>query len=97
MGRRFIQKLDESLPFSSPGLVDGNLLELPVARFPGFTSLNNGFSSYYGMGYIGRTTNTMNMDLSLMQKLDFITKGLSVEVKGAYNTTYTSAKKDWGR
>ena len=95
-GEDLFKKLDESLPFSSPGLVDGNLLELPVARFPGFTSLNNGFSSYYGMGYIGRTTNTMNMDLSLMQKLDFITKGLSVEVKGAYNTTYTSAKKRLG-
>lgn len=34
-GEDLFKKLDESLPFSSPGLVDGNLLELPVARFPG--------------------------------------------------------------
>lgn len=95
-GEDLFKKLDESLPFSSPGLVDGKLLQLPSSRFPGFTSLANGFSSYYGTGYVGKTTNTMNMDLSLMQKLDFVTKGLSVEVKGAYNTSYTSVKKRLG-
>lgn len=95
-GEDLFKKLDESLPFSSPGLVDGKLLQLPSSRFPGFTSLTNGFSSYYGTGYVGKTTNTMNMDLSLMQKLDFVTKGLSVEVKGAYNTSYTSVKKRLG-
>lgn len=95
-GEDLFKKLDESLPFSSPGLVNGKLLQLPSSRFPGFTSLANGFSAYYGTGYVGKTTNTMNMDLSLMQKLDFLTKGLSVEVKGAYNTSYTSVKKRLG-
>lgn len=95
-GEDLFKKLDESLPFSSPGLVDGRLLLLPASRFPGFTGLSNGFSSYYGTGYVGKTTNTMNMDLSLLQKLDFVTKGLSVEVKGAYNTSYTSVKKRLG-
>ena len=36
------------------------------------------------------------MDLVLNQKLDFITKGLSIEVKGAYNTSYTTKKKRIG-
>lgn len=34
----------------------------------------------------------MNMDLTLNQKLDFITKGLSIEIKGAYNTSYTTKR-----
>lgn len=38
-------------------------------------------------------SNTLNMDLLLTQKLDFLTKGLSVEVKGAYNTTYSFEKR----
>ena len=49
---------------------------------------NNALGRYYGQGYDQATSNTMNMDLQLTQKLDFITKGLSVEVKGAYNTYY---------
>ena len=30
----------------------------------------------------------MNLDLLINQKLDFITKGLSAEIKAAYNTDY---------
>ena len=38
----------------------------------------------------------MNLDLLLNQKLDFITKGLSAEIKGAYNTSYGFTKKRKG-
>ena len=39
----------------------------------------------------------MNLDLLLNQKLDFITKGLSAEIKGAYNTSYGFTKKRKGQ
>lgn len=95
-GYDLFKQVDEALPFSSPGLVDGHLIETPLTRFPGFTSMNSGLAQYFGTGYVGKTTNTMNMDVNLTQNLDFITKGLSVEVKGAYNTSYTSVKKRLG-
>ena len=41
--------------------------------------------------------NMMNLDLLLNQKLDFITKGLSAEIKGAYNTSYGFTKKRKGQ
>ena len=50
-------------------------------------------SSYYGKGFQTKTTNVLNVDLALNQKLDFITKGLSVKLKGAYNSEYANTKK----
>lgn len=94
-GQDLFKILDESLPFAGPGVVDGKLIELPPSRF-GFSSISSGISSFYNQGWVDNTTNTLNLDLSLGQKLDFITEGLSIEVKGAYNTTYTSVKKRLG-
>ena len=37
--------------------------------------------------------NKLQMDLQINQKLDFITKGLSVKLKGAYNSIYTINKQ----
>ena len=45
--------------------------------------------SYYGQGYMKTSNNTLNADLKLTQKLDFITKGLSFHIKGSYNSTFT--------
>ena len=43
---------------------------------------------YYNYGYNVDTDNVLNLDLALEQKLDFITPGLSMNIKGAYNTNY---------
>ena len=55
-------------------------------------TMRNLFSMYYGKGYTEASQNTMNLDMDLTQKLDFITKGLSFNIKGAYNTSYTGSK-----
>lgn len=34
----------------------------------------------------------MNFDMVLTQNLDFVTKGLTLEAKGSYNTTYSYTK-----
>jgi TonB-linked SusC/RagA family outer membrane protein len=77
-------------PFSSPGFVDGKLVTVGNYYIPHV--MRNGFMPYYGKGYRQITNNTTNLDLVLTQKLDFITKGLSLETKGAYNTSYSVSK-----
>lgn len=81
--------LNYGLPFCSPGVVDGKKMVTDSSRFNGL-SMDTGsfFDSFYGKGYRRSMSNTMNFDLDLEQKLDFITPGLSVNVKGAYNTNY---------
>ena len=44
------------------------------------------------MGYSNKNVNTLNLDVALNQKLDFITKGLSFKLKGSYNSAYTVTK-----
>ena len=83
-------------PFNSPGIIDGKLVTINPGKYEGILMNNNALARYYGQGYDRNTSNTMNMDLSLTQKLDFITKGLSVEVKGAYNTSYSFLQQRHG-
>lgn len=80
-----------SQPFSSPGVIDGKVITANGDQYEGVL-LSNPIADYYGGGYRQNISNTMNLDLHLVQKLDFVTKGLSVEVKGAYNTDYTFKK-----
>lgn len=89
------KEIDWAQPFSSPGLVGGQLVSSYQGRFPNILLLNP-LADYFGRGSVSSTSNVMNMDLSLTQKLDFVTKGLSFEVKGAYNTSYTSKINRWG-
>lgn len=79
--------INSSQPFSSPGIIDGDLY-VSQSRY---TDVNqeNPLYYYYGKGYQQNISNTMNMDLSINQKLDFVVEGLSFEVKGAYNTNYS--------
>jgi len=77
-------------PIVGAGIVDGkwitnNSLYVPING-------NDGLSSYYGKGFINTTRNDLNIDVELKQKLDFITKGLSLKVKGAYNSIYNHSK-----
>ena len=78
-----------STPFSSPGIVDGKL----ISNIYSNRSISIGERScpldyYYNYGYNVDTDNVLNLDLALEQKLDFITPGLSMNIKGAYNTNY---------
>ena len=77
-------------PIVGAGIVDGkwianNSLYVPING-------NDGLSSYYGKGFINTTRNDLNIDIELKQKLDFVTKGLSIKVKGAYNSIYNHSK-----
>jgi TonB-linked SusC/RagA family outer membrane protein len=91
-----IREMYQAVPFSSPGIVDGKY----VAATTDYTDgLNLPFMGGSGMtyyinqpGYISTNINKLQMDLQLVQKLDFITKGLSYKIKGSYNSMFDVAK-----
>lgn len=88
---QLFRKLYWAVPFASAGIVNGMYIKSNGDYLP-FTG-TDGLASYYGKGARTKTTNVLNVDLVLNQKLDFITKGLSVKLKGSYNSTYSNVKK----
>ena len=85
------QNINWAQPFASPGIIDGYYASTD-ARWSNI-KMTDPLGRYYERGYKRKISNTMNLDLHLIQKLDVITKGLSVEVKGAYNTSYDFTKQ----
>ena len=78
-----------STPFSSPGIVDGKLISnIYSNRYISIGERSCPLDYYYNYGYNVDTDNVLNLDLALEQKLDFITPGFSMNIKGAYNTNY---------
>ena len=78
-----------STPFSSPGIVDGKLISnIYSNRYISIGERSCPLDYYYNYGYNVDTDNVLNLDLALEQKLDFITPGWSMNIKGAYNTNY---------
>jgi len=91
--QKFIQDIYSAVPFSSPGFVDDKL----VVTSTDYTDLQLPFEGGHGLGYYRKGFNQINnnklqMDLVLDQKLDFVTKGLSLKLKGSYNSAYTVTK-----
>lgn len=87
---QLFRKLYWAVPFASAGIVDGKYIKTNAdyVTKPGA----DGLESYYGKGFRNKTTNVLNLDLVLDQKLDFITKGLSIKLKGSYNSSYSTTK-----
>ena len=77
------------VPFSSPGFVDGKLIQNGANPYIPIGETKSPYDYYYNWGYFTNSQNVLNLDLALEQNLDFITKGLSVNLKGAYNTTHS--------
>ncbi len=58
--------------------------------------MRDGMFVFYGKGYNQTYDTTLNMDLDITQKLDFVTPGLSVSVKGAYDNQFKLYKERAG-
>ncbi|MBR2103235.1 MAG: TonB-dependent receptor [Prevotella sp.] len=94
-----IKAIYQSTPFCSPGFVDGryivntiegsNNMDGLVLPFLGDTPM-----TYYSYnpGAILQNNNKLSLDLILDQKLDFVTKGLSLKLKGSYNSSFGVTK-----
>lgn len=87
---QLFRQLYWAVPFASAGIVDGKYIKTNPDYVPNPGA--DGLASYYGKGFRSTSTNVVNLDLMLNQKLDFITQGLSVKLKGSYNSSYNTAK-----
>lgn len=79
-----------STPFSGAGIVDGKIVTSNRLNIAGRRA--NVTPRLFGSGYNKNIENTLNLHLSGDQKLNFITKGLEFQLKGAYKSYYTEYK-----
>lgn len=87
----------EAPPFAGAGIVDGKRISVDRKIFSNLGStFYDAFKNFYGRGYTVSNGNTLNFDLTLEQKLDFVTKGLRLHLKGAYNSGFTQNKERTG-
>lgn len=87
---QLFRQLYWATPFGGAGIVDGRRVVTNPDYIP--DPGTDGLYPYYGKGYNSTSTNVLNLDLILNQKLDFVTKGLSFKVKGSYNSSYSHTK-----
>lgn len=102
-----IRTMYQATPFSSPGIVDGRYIMTTTdytdgvrLPFTGTTGLNyyaNESNGIYQCGSICTNINKMQSDLIIEQKLDMVTKGLTMKVKGSYNNFFTVVKQGTGQ
>ena len=80
-----------TVPMSGPGIVDGVRTIVPFGFYPGEV-VRDGFGGFYGYGYRQRYRTVLNMDAEITQKMDMVTPGLSVSLKGAYDNNFALNK-----
>ena len=83
-----------AVPFAGVGVIDGKRItsdSKKISNMPGGSG-GDALGPYYGKGYNTSAGNVLNFDFMLEQKLDILTKGLKVHVKGAYNSGVTLKK-----
>ena len=84
-------------PVGSPGVVgDQTFTSVSTNALPSGLTKWNGWEYYYMTGYTNKYKTTLGMDVTISQKLDFITEGLSASVKGSYDASMTMKKKRTG-
>ena len=84
-------------PVGSPGVLNGMpVTSVSTNALPSGLTKWNGWEYYYMTGYTNKYKTTLGMDLTLTQRLDFITEGLSAGIKGSYDTSMSMKKKRTG-
>lgn len=81
-----------SHPFAGPGFINGVRTLTPKSFIPVSDVMRDGMFTFYGQGYKQNYKTTLNFDVDITQKLDFLTKGLSASVKGAYDNNFNLLK-----
>lgn len=85
-----------SHPFAGPGFINGVRTRVPTDLVPLGEVLRDGMFVFYGKGYTQNFQTNLNLDLDITQRLDFLTQGLSVSAKGAYDNIFRLFKKRTG-
>lgn len=76
-----------SLPMIGPGIVNGMRTLVPRGFVPG-AEQRDGFYVFYGNGYNRYYRANVNMDFEFEQDLSMLTKGLSLSLKGSFDSMY---------
>jgi TonB-linked SusC/RagA family outer membrane protein len=86
-GYNYEKNLMWTNPMASPGFIDGKFVFID-----GLTPEQNNplYSLTFRNKYQINDQSTLNSSLNLIHKLDFITKGLSVNAKGSYDSYFAS-------
>ena len=84
-------------PTASPGIVN----VMPVTSvsseaLPDGLTKWNGWEYYHWSGFQSKYKTTLGMDMTITQRLDFLTQGLSATVRGSYDTDMALTKKRTG-
>ncbi len=87
-----------AVPMSGPGFINGKRTIIPQGFIPSNIELRDGYSTFYGYGYEQQYRTSLNIDVEISQRLDFITDGLCLTLKGAYDNDFTINKRreSWG-
>ena len=86
-----------SHPTGSPGAVnDIPKTTVSTNALPSGLTKWNGWEYYYWRGYQNKYKTTLGMDMTITQRLDFITQGLSVSIHGSFDTSMSLTKKRTG-
>ena len=85
-----------ALPFAGLGIVNGTRTIVPPSYTPVGGANVDGLRTYWGTGYKQKYVTTLNMDVDITQKLDMLTKGLSVSIKGSYDNQFQLSKNRTG-
>ncbi|MGM9737634.1 MAG: SusC/RagA family TonB-linked outer membrane protein [Candidatus Cryptobacteroides sp.] len=80
------------VPYAAAGVIDGKLIRMNSRYIPGAPQTSP-FDGWFGKGSSNYSTNSLNLDLILTQKLNFITDGLNVKLKYSYMSDYTHKKE----
>lgn len=80
-----------SIPMAGPGIINGVRTIIPKGVYP-IDNPRDAFDGFFGKGYTRTYNVKLNLDVEITQRLDFITKGLSISIKGAYDTSFQIEK-----
>ncbi|MCG8476291.1 MAG: SusC/RagA family TonB-linked outer membrane protein, partial [Cytophagales bacterium] len=76
------REIENGSPVSGGGIIDGRLYR--KSKY----APDQSSEGFYNNGLRTKRQYELNIDLAVKQKLDYLLKGLSVNVKGSYNSSY---------
>lgn len=94
LGNEWVYATTWVVPMCSPGIIDGKRTLIPRGFIPSTIETHrDGYSTFFGYGYDDTFNTTLNCNAELVQRLDFLTEGLSVSIKGAYDNRFAMTKR----
>lgn len=82
-----------AVPFAGPGIINGKRTLVASSLSPSGDIVRDGLFAFYGYGYKEAYETRLNFDLDINQELDMVLPGLSIGIKGAYDSKFNLQKR----